>query len=53
MTWCKGCKKDLSPLKFLVMETQFCDNCIEQAGIVCESGEYCHACPDLAECEVS
>ena len=51
MTWCKGCKKDLSPLKFMTIQSGYCDNCIELALAMCESGDHCGECPDSKECE--
>lgn len=53
MTWCKGCKKDLSPLKFMISQSGYCDNCHDIAEDICESREHCDKCPDLAECENS
>jgi hypothetical protein len=53
MTWCKGCKKDLSPCKFTFMISQFCDNCVDIAQDMCESREHCDSCPQKTECEES
>ena len=52
MTWCKGCKKDISPKKF-DKERGFCDECIDLAESMCESGDFCDTCPDLASCEAA
>lgn len=50
MTWCKGCKKDVSP-SFMDKGRGFCDSCIDLAEAMCESGDFCDKCPGLAECE--
>lgn len=50
MTWCKGCKKDVSP-SLMDKERGFCDDCVALGEAMCESGDYCDKCPELAKCE--
>lgn len=50
MTWCRGCKKDVSP-SLMGKERGFCDDCVALGEAMCDSGEYCEGCPEKAECE--
>lgn len=36
MTWCKGCKKDISP-SHMDAERGFCEDCVAYAEAYCES----------------